>query len=100
MRILFLSLAAALGTTSAFGWGCEGHQMIALMARQQLKPAASAAVDKLLKENREGCFFGYRVINAIIFCLQFELGGGYFFFGLFKGFLVMQFLQVVFGPGI
>ncbi len=51
MRILFLSLAAALGTTSAFGWGCEGHQMIALMARQQLKPAASAAVDKLLKEN-------------------------------------------------
>ncbi|HVW83314.1 MAG TPA: S1/P1 nuclease [Bryobacteraceae bacterium] len=36
---------------SAFGWGCEGHQMIALIARAHLTPAASAAVDELLKEN-------------------------------------------------
>lgn len=51
MRVFFVSLTLVLSTTSAFGWGCEGHQMIALMARTQLKPATSAAVDKLLKEN-------------------------------------------------
>src|SRR5580658_2188395 len=36
---------------SAFGWGCEGHQMIALIARAHLTPAASSAVDRLLREN-------------------------------------------------
>ena len=35
----------------AFGWGCEGHQMIALIARAHLTPAASAAVDQLLSAN-------------------------------------------------
>jgi hypothetical protein len=35
----------------AFGWGCEGHQMVALIARAHLKPEISAAVDKLLNEN-------------------------------------------------
>lgn len=36
---------------SAFGWGCEGHQMIALIARAHLTPAASLAIDRLLREN-------------------------------------------------
>jgi len=36
---------------SAFAWGCEGHQMVALIARAHLTPAASAAVDQLLREN-------------------------------------------------
>jgi hypothetical protein len=36
---------------SAYGWGCEGHQMIALIARAHLTPEASAAVDRLLREN-------------------------------------------------
>ena len=35
----------------AFGWGCEGHQMIALIARAHLTPAAAAAVDQFLREN-------------------------------------------------
>jgi hypothetical protein len=35
----------------AFGWGCEGHQMIALIARAHLTPAAASAVDQLLREN-------------------------------------------------
>jgi len=35
----------------AWGWGCEGHQMIALIARAHLTPSASAAVDRLLREN-------------------------------------------------
>jgi hypothetical protein len=32
-----------------FGWGCEGHQMIALIARAHLSNAASDAVDQLLR---------------------------------------------------
>ena len=52
MRIA-LSLIAALPLLagSAFGWGCQGHQIVALIARAHLTPAASAAVDRLLREN-------------------------------------------------
>lgn len=52
MRIA-LSLIAALSlfAGSAFGWGCQGHQMVALIARAHLTPAASAAVDRLLRES-------------------------------------------------
>jgi hypothetical protein len=48
-----LSFLAALPllTGTAFGWGCEGHQMIALIARAHLTPDASAAVDRLLRES-------------------------------------------------
>jgi hypothetical protein len=48
-----LSLIAALPLLagSAFGWGCQGHQIVALIARAHLTPAASAAIDKLLREN-------------------------------------------------
>jgi hypothetical protein len=35
----------------AFGWGCQGHQIVALIARAHLTPAALAAVDQLLREN-------------------------------------------------
>jgi hypothetical protein len=48
LRILLIPLASALLSSSAFGWGCEGHQMIALIARAHLTPATSAAVDDLL----------------------------------------------------
>jgi hypothetical protein len=51
MRLLSLLAAFPLVTGSAFGWGCEGHQMIALIARAHLTPAASSAVDRLLREN-------------------------------------------------
>jgi hypothetical protein len=46
---LLVALPALSG--SAFGWGCEGHQMIALIARAHLTAAASVAVDRLLREN-------------------------------------------------
>ncbi len=36
---------------SAFGWGCEGHQMVAMIARAHLTPETSAAVDQLLSQN-------------------------------------------------
>jgi len=52
MRIAFSLLVALPAISgSAFGWGCEGHQMIALIARAHLTPAASAVVDRLLREN-------------------------------------------------
>lgn len=49
----WLILLAALPRLAgpAFGWGCEGHQTIALIARAHLTPAASAAVNRLLREN-------------------------------------------------
>src|ERR1700683_3040263 len=52
MRRLFLfAFLAPLLTSSAFGWGCEGHQMVALIARAHLTPAVSAAVDELLRDS-------------------------------------------------
>src|SRR5580698_7785730 len=50
-NIITLLAAMPFLAGPAFGWGCEGHQMIALIARAHLTPAASAAVDKLLREN-------------------------------------------------
>jgi hypothetical protein len=49
----WLSFSALLFIPAApvFGWGCEGHQMVALIARAHLTPAAAAAVDRLLTEN-------------------------------------------------
>jgi hypothetical protein len=44
--LLLISLAASMSCGSAFGWGCEGHQIVALIARAHLTPAASAAVDR------------------------------------------------------
>jgi hypothetical protein len=52
MRRLFLLAAMApLFSLPAFGWGCVGHQIVALIARAHLAPATSAAVDDLLRAN-------------------------------------------------
>ena len=52
MRRVFLTvLMAPFLASSAFGWGCEGHQIVALIARAHLTPAVSAAVDDLLSSN-------------------------------------------------
>jgi S1/P1 Nuclease len=50
-KLLFFLAVLPLATGSAFGWGCEGHQMVALIARAHLTPAAASAVDRLLREN-------------------------------------------------
>jgi len=49
--ILTLLAVVPLTAISALGWGCEGHQMIALIARAHLTPQSSMAVDRLLREN-------------------------------------------------
>jgi hypothetical protein len=50
-RALLLLAVFPLLSISALGWGCEGHQMVALIARAHLTPAASKAVDQLLRDN-------------------------------------------------
>jgi len=50
LSIIAITLAPCLAS-SAFGWGCDGHQTVALIARAHLTPAVSAAVDDLLRAN-------------------------------------------------
>jgi hypothetical protein len=51
-RVLGLTLACVLATTSPlFGWGNEGHMMVAYTAYQKLAPAAKKRVGVLLKLN-------------------------------------------------
>lgn len=48
-RALLFALMVPMFASSAFGWGCEGHQVVALIARGHLTPAVSVAVDELLR---------------------------------------------------
>lgn len=50
-RIFLFAFLAPLIPAPAFGWGCEGHQIVALIARAHLTPAVSAAVDELLRQS-------------------------------------------------
>ena len=50
-RTFILLFTAALSCGHAFGWGCDGHRIVALIAEHHLSPAARAAVDELLKSN-------------------------------------------------
>ncbi|MGH9680669.1 MAG: S1/P1 nuclease, partial [Candidatus Acidiferrales bacterium] len=46
-----LAIAAAVGLPeSARAWGCEGHEVVALIAEKRLNPRALAAVNRILKE--------------------------------------------------
>jgi len=47
MRVIF-ALAMLLAPSSLFGWGCDGHRVVALIARAHLTPAVSHEVDRLL----------------------------------------------------
>jgi len=51
MKILPSMILGAMSCAPAFGWGCEGHQVVALIAEKHLTPQARAAVDALLKDN-------------------------------------------------
>jgi len=47
MRVI-LALAVLFVPSSLFGWGCDGHRVVAFLARAHLTPAASREVDRLL----------------------------------------------------
>ena len=46
IAVLVLSLCSA---SPAFGWGCSGHQVVALVALKQLTPNAKTKVHQLLQ---------------------------------------------------
>jgi hypothetical protein len=46
---LFCALAILLAPSSLFAWGCDGHRVVAFIARAHLTPAASHEVDRLLR---------------------------------------------------
>ncbi|HVY93254.1 MAG TPA: S1/P1 nuclease [Bryobacteraceae bacterium] len=48
MRVL-LALAFLTAPSSLFGWGCDGHRIVAFIARTHLTQAASQEVDRILK---------------------------------------------------
>jgi hypothetical protein len=50
MRLL-VAAAVLLAPASLFGWGCDGHRIVALVARAHLTPRVSRAVDRLLRES-------------------------------------------------
>ena len=51
MKLLSLLFLSAVTTSSAFAWGCEGHQIVALIASQHLTDQARTAVYQLLKDH-------------------------------------------------
>jgi hypothetical protein len=51
MKLLPAILLSLVACGNAFGWGCEGHRIVALIAAQHLTPDARAAVYQLLKDH-------------------------------------------------
>jgi hypothetical protein len=51
MKIPALVLMGAAVCANSFGWGCEGHQIVALIASQHLTPTARSAVYQLLQDH-------------------------------------------------
>lgn len=51
LHLALLVAVLVMGTAPMSGWGCKGHQTVALIAEKQLTPEARQFVDKLLSEN-------------------------------------------------
>jgi hypothetical protein len=49
-RMPLLAVLVLCCQSLSFGWGCSGHQIVALIAERQLTPAAASAVQALLKD--------------------------------------------------
>jgi hypothetical protein len=47
-RIVFICLLALIGTSSAFAWGREGHEVIARIAENNLKPGVKKKIESYL----------------------------------------------------
>jgi hypothetical protein len=51
-RFMFAVVALTLAATpQAWGWGCEGHETVALIAKAHLNPHALAMVNQILHDN-------------------------------------------------
>jgi hypothetical protein len=49
--VIFLGWLSLLVPAPAFGWGCQGHQIIAYIAELEMNPAALSAANALLNGN-------------------------------------------------
>jgi hypothetical protein len=49
-RILLIGISALGATPSAWGWGCKGHEIVALVAEAHLTPRARAIAFKILAD--------------------------------------------------
>ena len=49
--VLLIVLSFSFSASQLSAWGCEGHQIIALVAQAHLTPPSAAAVDLLLSQN-------------------------------------------------
>ena len=47
-RIIFIILVGLTAAAPAFGWGREGHETIAKIAENHLKPSAKKKIEKYL----------------------------------------------------
>jgi hypothetical protein len=54
LRRLLAALLLLVSATPALGWGRQGHRAVATVASQRLNPQARAAVERLLRDNRDG----------------------------------------------
>ena len=50
-RIILIMLAGLLMSGSAFGWGREGHETIAKIADNNLKPSARKVIERYLGDH-------------------------------------------------
>jgi len=51
IRGLFAALICALLPATAFAWGGDGHQIVALIAEERLAPEAKAMIHELLGDD-------------------------------------------------
>jgi len=50
--VIFIAIILSVAATpEARAWGCEGHQVVALIAKMHLDPHAQAMVDQILKDS-------------------------------------------------
>lgn len=52
MRVAFLLWSICSLQSMSFGWGCSGHEVVALIAERQLNARAAQEVESLLKDSK------------------------------------------------
>jgi hypothetical protein len=74
MKVALLLLAICSLQSMSFGWGCSGHEVVALIAEHQLNPRAAQEVETLLKDSNL-----YEINKLHRFCFATGLGPMAFF---------------------
>lgn len=64
-RLVCLCAVTLFAAAPAFGWGCKGHQVIALIALDQLQPAVRGRVDQILAADPVDADPSFRGCSAV-----------------------------------